>query len=105
MKLWVPHIPLVFRKMWDTTNLRRVTSQNQRDLDEIGRVPHVRTSVRGPKTMGVAQRSLFLIYRALAAASSIVFHSSAESCNFAACIFSSKCFTEEVPGIGIMTAE
>jgi hypothetical protein len=26
----------------------------------IGRVPHVRRSVRGPKTMGAAQRSLLL---------------------------------------------
>jgi hypothetical protein len=26
----------------------------------IGRVPHVRLSVRGPKTMGVAQQSLLL---------------------------------------------
>jgi hypothetical protein len=29
-------------------------------LEEIGRVPHVRNSVRGPKTMGAALQSLFL---------------------------------------------
>src|SRR5271154_5533666 len=57
--------------------------------------------IRGPKTMGAAQQSLFATYRTLAAALSIAFHSSAESCNFAAAIFSSRCVTEEVPGIGI----
>jgi hypothetical protein len=39
------------------------------------------------------------------AASSIAFHSAPESCTFAAAIFSSRCFTEEVPGIGINTGE
>ena len=29
----------------------------------------------------------------------------AERCNFAAAIFSSRCFTEDVPGIGSITGE
>src|ERR1700722_14644535 len=38
-------------------------------------------------------------------APSISFHSASESCPFAAAIFSSKCFTEEVPGIEIIPGE
>ena len=42
---------------------------------------------------------------AFSAALSIAFHSSGERCNLAAAIFSSRCFTEEVPGIGSITGE
>ena len=41
----------------------------------------------------------------LPAAPSIAFHPSGESRNFAAPIFSSRCFTEDVPGIGTKTGE
>jgi hypothetical protein len=57
-------ISLVFREMWDSTALSPKLSkmffrQTAADSKEIGRVPHVRNSVRGPKMMGAAQRSLF----------------------------------------------
>jgi hypothetical protein len=56
----VPHISLVFREMWDTTDLDRKSSLSNRPEGK-GRVPHVRRSVRGPKTMGEAQQSLLLM--------------------------------------------
>jgi Glycosyl transferase family 2 len=42
---------------------------------------------------------------AFSAAVSIAFHSSGERCNFAAAMFSSRCFTEDVPGMGSITGE
>jgi hypothetical protein len=45
-----------------------------------------------------------LNYR-FAAALSIDFHSSGDNCNLPAAIFSSRCFTEDVPGMGSITGE
>src|SRR5580700_7115496 len=52
----VPHISLVFREMWDTTAFNLRTSDLQNSIKGNRRVPHVRTSVRGTKTMGEAQQ-------------------------------------------------
>ena len=47
-------ISLVFREMWDTTALHRQPLDLTKDHQGSGRVPHVRTSVHGPKTTGEA---------------------------------------------------
>jgi hypothetical protein len=44
----VPHISLVFREMWDTAGLALKPVAGSHSSV---RVPYVRTSVRGPKTM------------------------------------------------------
>jgi tRNA(Ile)-lysidine synthase len=58
----VPHISLVFREMWDTTGL---PLKPLACAQSTTRVPYVRTSVRGPKTMGEAQPQPFVTVRML----------------------------------------
>jgi hypothetical protein len=56
----VPHISLVFREMWDTTPFGRKPSKAKQTPKEIGRVPHVRLSVHGPRKPGVALSIAFI---------------------------------------------
>ena len=48
----MPHISLVFREMWDTTNLNFKIPNVKKTPKEVGRVPQVRPSVPGPKKTG-----------------------------------------------------
>ena len=56
----VPHISPVFREMWDTATLNNKGLSRSQKPKGIGRVPHVRQSVHGPKKPGAAPQTLFL---------------------------------------------
>jgi hypothetical protein len=61
MRIWAPspHPPHLARFSRDV-GYHRPSPQARRDLHRSTGVPHVRTSVRGPKTMGEAHHSLSL---------------------------------------------